>query len=105
MKRILKKISSHRFVPDHPVITELGRFRIDFAEPEILLAIECHSKKWHGGLERGQSDITRHRALTLMGWTILYYSWEDVTLQPRHVFTEVRTIAYKLTLRMFDPDN
>lgn len=89
MLRILRRIPSHRFIPDHAVEVDHKRFKFDFAVPEVRLAVECHSQRWHGP-SRLNSDMARHRKLTLNGWTILYYTWDDITFRPHEVEAEIR---------------
>ncbi len=90
MLRILRQIPSHRFIPDHAVEADHKRFKFDFAVPEVRLAVECHSQRWHGP-SRLNSDMARHRKLTLDGWTILYFTWDDVVFRPQEVEAEIRT--------------
>jgi hypothetical protein len=41
------------------VVQDLGRFvaRLDFAYPELKVAIECQSYEWHSGRQEWQKDI------------------------------------------------
>jgi hypothetical protein len=68
-------------VLQHEIRDSEGAFvaRVDFAYPESKLIIEGHSKQWHWGVEAGSRDLARHNALTALGWTILYVTWEDAT--------------------------
>lgn len=48
--------------PQYPV----GRFFVDFADPQKKIAVECDGKKWHD-LER---DMRRDDELSRMGWSV-----------------------------------
>jgi very-short-patch-repair endonuclease len=88
MLRILRSIRSHQFIPDLEVVGR-KRYVLDFGVPALKLAIECHSRHWHG-TERLDPDMARHRDLTLMGWTILYFSWDDIVFRPDEVARDIR---------------
>lgn len=90
MLAILRTIPSHRFEPNHEVIGRHGRYFLDFAVPCLRLGIECHSSQFHFGKEAAIADQARHRDLILAGWTILYYTWDDVVFRPEEVEAEIR---------------
>ena len=71
-----------------------GRFRIDYAYPDRLLAIEFNGYTWHHSPEQMARDLARQRALTLEGWLILVYSWKDVLHAGDKVAQEIAT-AYQ----------
>jgi len=35
--------------------------------------------------------MARHRRLTLLGWTVLFYCWDDVILTPGQVRDEIES--------------
>lgn len=90
MLRVLKPIPQHHLVPNHPVCFGAAKFYLDFAYPALKLGIECQSIRWHWGDEAQKSDWARHRKLTLAGWTILPFCWDDVVFTPEDVRREVR---------------
>jgi hypothetical protein len=53
-------------------------YRPDFAYPYACLAIECLSVKWHLGVEPFKKDAPRDRRLKLLGWTVLYFTWDEI---------------------------
>lgn len=56
------------------VVKDAGRFiaRVDFAYPEVKLAIEAHSFRWHSGRIDWERDVGRDHALRRLGWTVCY---------------------------------
>lgn len=89
MRRILRRIQPAKLVEQCRVQDGTRNYYIDFAYPHALLGIECHSIKWHMGEERFKRDLARDRRLKLLGWTILYFSWDDVVFNPDRVEAEV----------------
>ena len=67
----------------------VDRYRIDFAWDEVLLGVEVHGSKWHRKRRRWSSDLSRHNALTALGWTILHFTWEDIRTRPDEVISEI----------------
>jgi very-short-patch-repair endonuclease len=90
MLRILRRIKRHRFVLQHRVEDGPRTYFLDAAFPDERVAIECQGIKWHMGEERFKSDLRRDRRLSLLGWTILYFTWDDVVLAPNQVEMEIR---------------
>lgn len=89
MLRILRRIGHPAHEPQHRVLAPEGTFYLDFAFPSIMLGIECHSIRWHLGEAAFKRDLRRDRILKLLGWTMLYFSWDDVHLAPKQVETEI----------------
>lgn len=89
MLTILRRIGG--YVAQYEVPSPAGRFFLDFAFPAAMLAIECHSRRWHDSHFRFEKDVARDRALKTLGWTVLYFSWSDVTERPDAVETEIRS--------------
>ena len=51
-----------------------GRFiaRADFAIPELKIAIEAHSRRFHFGQDQEHHDSTRETELQAEGWIVRY---------------------------------
>lgn len=58
------------------------RYRIDFAWPELLVAVEAEGFEWHSGRVRWKADRLRVAALERLGWRVLVVTWDDVVLHP-----------------------
>ena len=74
------------------IVEEDGRFiaRLDFAYPDLKVAIECQSYEWHSGHQNWEKDIERHNRLQSLGWIIVYVTWEDLQHRPNIVAERVR---------------
>lgn len=88
MLSLLRKIPA-RVYADHEVSVGGRRYFLDFAFPNAKVAIECHSRKWHAGAEALKQDSRRHRDLTLAGWTVLYYTWDDIRFRGDELVQEI----------------
>lgn len=66
-----------------------GRYRIDFVFPGSRLAVEVYGYTWHHSPEQLTGDMGRQRRLTLEGWTVLVYTWQDVQRDPERVAAEI----------------
>jgi very-short-patch-repair endonuclease len=63
---------------------------LDFAWPELLLAIECDGFAYHADNVRLRWDDDRQNQLVLRGWLVLRFTWKQVTEQPERVIAQVR---------------
>ncbi len=97
MLRILRRIKHHDLVANHEVLGAKKYF-LDFAFPRAFLGIECHSRRWHGP-GRLNADLARHRHLQRLGWTILYYTWDDVVFRADEVLAEIEDFLREATAR------
>ena len=67
---------------------------VDFAYPDLRLAIEADGYRWHSGRAQWQHDLVRRNALTSRGWRVIHVTSHDLAKQPKDV---VRTIADALS--------
>jgi very-short-patch-repair endonuclease len=63
--------------------------KIDFAYPELLLAIEVDGYDPHGTRTAFDADRARQNRLALLGWTVLRFTWPQVVRHPGKVAAEV----------------
>lgn len=64
--------------------------RVDVAYVTERVIVEADSRRWHNSPEAFQADRERDNLAQLAGWTILRYTWEDVTRRPEYVVATVR---------------
>lgn len=100
MMAILKNINDKEVFPQFQIANTAGgsRYFLDFAYPNEKLGIEAQSLRWHFGEERWKKDLARDRHLSLQGWTILYFTWDDVCFRPQEVEAEIRAGLQMLTV-------
>jgi very-short-patch-repair endonuclease len=99
--RITKGLPGPGAQPQFEVVAAANRYYIDFAYPHVRLGIEAQSLKWHMGRVRWQYDLVRDRRLKSVGWTLLYFSWDDIRLDPKGVAEEVLRVRTALELTLF----
>ncbi|MDQ4064839.1 MAG: DUF559 domain-containing protein, partial [Actinomycetota bacterium] len=68
----------------------VGPYRLDFAYPGLRLGIELDGYAFHSARALWTRDLARQNHLVRLGWTLLRFTWEDVTRRPRAVVDEVR---------------
>jgi very-short-patch-repair endonuclease len=68
----------------------VGGYELDFAFLEQRVAIEVDGWAWHSDVDRFRHDRQRQNALVLAGWTILRFTWHDLTRRPEAVVAEIR---------------
>lgn len=66
-----------------------GRYRIDYAYGSRRVAIEVYGYTWHHSPEQLAGDVDRQRRLTLEGWTVLIYTWQDVQREGERVAAQI----------------
>lgn len=65
------------------------RTTVDIAFVRELLAIEIDGWAWHHSPDRFQRDRTKQNELIAAGWTILRFTWFDLTERPDDVVRQV----------------
>ncbi len=63
---------------------------IDFAWPEARVAIEVDGRAHHSATGRFEGDRSRQNAISLTHWTILRFTWHQITRTPDRVVREIR---------------
>jgi very-short-patch-repair endonuclease len=91
LHRLLHQHGISGWVANHPVRLA-GRLiaRIDIAFLTQRLAIEVDGLAYHADRSRFQRDRTRQNELVNLGWTVLRFTWQDVTADPDRVIATVR---------------
>lgn len=66
---------------------------LDIALPDRRIAIEIDGWAYHSDVDRFQRDRSRQNALVALGWTILRFTWADLTQRPGYVRAMVARLA------------
>lgn len=72
--------------------------RPDLAYPELMIAIEADSYRWHAGRSFWEHDLERRSELAAMGWLVLHFSWRKLVAEPQHVVNQVTSARNTRTL-------
>ncbi|MDN5920137.1 MAG: endonuclease domain-containing protein [Pseudonocardia sp.] len=67
-----------------------GPWEIDVAFPAERVAIEFDGWAFHNDPQRFQNDRTKGNALVAAGWTLLRFTWRDITDRPAAVVAQIR---------------
>lgn len=74
----------------------LGRYRADFAFPQIKLAVECDGQAWHSHPDKKAADKMRDAELAKFGWTTVRFSEVDLKEKENEVAKSVTALIYRL---------
>lgn len=82
-------------VPQFKVYTPSGRLiaRLDGAYPERKLGLEFDGQATHGSARAVLHDRDRQNALLALGWTVLRFTWWDVTRDAGRFVSMVRELS------------
>lgn len=92
MARLLRRSGTGPWVPNHPLRDAAGRVmaEIDFAHVELRIAIEVDGRAFHSDRVSFERDRQRQNALTVGGWLVLRFTWEQITERPDEVIAVIR---------------
>jgi very-short-patch-repair endonuclease len=92
MARLLRRTGLPPAVFHYVITTPAGLFlaEVDFAYPEVRLAIEVDGFEKHGTPRAMAKDLVRQNGLVPYGWHVLRFTWRQVVREPEMV---ARTIA------------
>lgn len=62
---------------------------IDLAFPAGRLAVEVDGWAWHVDVDRFRADRRRQNDLVAAGWTVLRFTWHDLTQRPADVVARI----------------
>ncbi|NED67277.1 DUF559 domain-containing protein, partial [Streptomyces sp. SID10244] len=68
----------------------VGGYILDLAIPEHKIAIEIDGFAYHSDAEAFQHDRERQNDLIANGWTVLRFTWHDLTTRPQWVLAQIR---------------
>ena len=66
-----------------------GLYLIDLAFPQARVAVEIDGWAWHVDQERFVNDRRKQNALVRAGWTVLRFTWHDLTTAPHSVVAQI----------------
>lgn len=67
--------------------------RPDLVDRGRRIVLEADSFEWHGGRSALRSDARRYDRLTIEGWLVLRFAWEDVMFDREWVMAVLRDAA------------
>jgi very-short-patch-repair endonuclease len=85
--------------PRRQIVLILGglRYRLDFAWPELRLAVEIDGAAVHGPGQLGR-DLRRQNQIVLDGWLLIRFTWHMIARDPRLVERDLRAAWSRCSL-------
>jgi very-short-patch-repair endonuclease len=65
--------------------------RVDMAWPSKRLVVEADGREYHDRLEALHADRDKQNRIASAGWTVLRFTWFDVTTRPGYIVERVCT--------------
>jgi very-short-patch-repair endonuclease len=90
LHRLLRRARIGGWVANYKVVVAGVEYLLDVAVVEHRLAIEVDGWAWHSDVDRFTHDRRRQNALVLAGWTVLRFTWHDLTARPEAVLAQIR---------------
>ncbi|MEU8224418.1 DUF559 domain-containing protein [Kribbella sp. NPDC048915] len=81
------------FVPQLQVRDGEFSARLDLGHPRLLLGLEADGFAFHGTRRALVKDCRRQANLTIRGWRVLRFSWEDIMYDPDWVIATIERAA------------
>lgn len=90
-RRLIREAGLPLPVSEYPIPWTTGR-RFDDAYPDLRIAIEWDSRRFHGQMSSFEADRQRDRDAAVHGWVILRFTWDDVHNHPSRVVDALRRL-------------
>lgn len=92
LARLLRRAGLTGWTSNHPI----GGYKGDFVFHAAKVVIEVDGLAFHSGADDFHHDRLRQNAITLAGYTVLRFTWIDVTEHPDRVIGVIqRTLAQR----------
>ncbi len=89
-ERILHRLLRHACVDGWVAGYPTCGYVVDAAFPGPKLIVEIDGFAFHSDAESFQNDRTRQNTLIAAGWTLLRFTWQDLTERPQQVIAQIR---------------
>jgi very-short-patch-repair endonuclease len=89
MVKLLRQSGLTGWRPNHRIVLRDRVVEGDIVFEDHTLVVEVDGRAWHTDHERFQTDRTRQNALVGAGWTVLRFTWEDLTQRPGQVIAAI----------------
>ena len=92
MSLLLRRSGVGPWVPNFPLRDADGRVlaEIDFAHVGLRIAIEVDGRAFHSDRTSFERDRWRQNVLTVGGWLVLRFTWEQITQRPHEVIAIIQ---------------
>ena len=93
MGSLISRVGEKGWIANYPVLDENRKIvaEIDFAHPELKIAIEVDGRAFHSDRQSFERDRERQNMLVIRGWIVLRFTWERIIHDPEGVLAEIAT--------------
>jgi very-short-patch-repair endonuclease len=91
-RQLLRRAGIPMPTPQFEIRSNGRTARVDFAYPDIGLAIELDGAAYHSSRRAQARDRNRENQLVALGWRILRFTWEDLHDRPGVVVDAMRCV-------------
>jgi hypothetical protein len=91
---LLLQLSDDHQIPEPIANAQVQGFTVDFYWPTKRLVIEADSYTYHSMPSTFETDRERDQQLTLAGYTVVRFTYKQVTRQPKAVVDRVRRLLH-----------
>lgn len=88
-ERLLAKLLREAGITGWKANYRVCGYQVDYGFPHIKLALETDGWAFHSDVEDFHRDRVRQNALILAGWTVLRFTWLDLTEYPDRVIAQI----------------
>lgn len=89
-ERILARLLTKAGITDWKSNYPIAGYKVDFAFVGPNIALEADGLAFHSDADDFHNDRIRQNAITLAGWTVLRFTWIDLTEYPHRVIAVIR---------------
>ncbi len=94
---ILRRGGLSGWKPNHRILLVDGAaIVVDVAFVERKLAIEVDGWAYHSDVDRFRRDRQRQNSLVSLGWTVLRFTWADLTERPDYVLSTILDLGAQM---------
>jgi very-short-patch-repair endonuclease len=90
-------------VRQHWLVVGGDRYRLDFAWPDVKVALECDGYAFHGGVRVWNNSEARLAEFAAVKWRVLPVTWDAASRQPERVIRWLRSSLSKAAERFSAP--
>jgi very-short-patch-repair endonuclease len=98
LRAIVLEFPALHVVPQAPVDTSGLTYHPDLVDVASRIVIEAESWGWHADQPTHSRDCVRFTLLTVAGWRVLRFTWEQVMHSPSYVRRVLEEVAGQVVL-------
>jgi very-short-patch-repair endonuclease len=87
------RLCDNHDIPRPETNTRVEGYTVDFVWRDVKLAVEVDGYRYHRAPHKFETDRERDVVLTAAGWTVLRFTWRQLTERPAWVAAKVRACA------------